>query len=296
MGALASLEQREEVRRSLKALTSAGRLVFGDPEHVDLVDASAGTRRVRLAAARPLRRRRIVPSRTRSRRSARCRPCWSTPTRRTSSNWPRAAGAAWSDRSSPATRTSRATSSSARRHGTAGCSCWTRRPERSRPGTARRCRCSSTAARDAPGGGEELGGIRGVLHHMQRTAVQGSPRMLSAVTGRWVAGRARAEGEHPFRKSLATLRIGDTVVAGPRTVTHRGHRALRRVHRRHVLCPHGRGGGRGESVLRRPGRARLSAAVVRGGTVRRSGPGSGPRQLRHRQPAVPDAGVSRATS
>jgi oxepin-CoA hydrolase/3-oxo-5,6-dehydrosuberyl-CoA semialdehyde dehydrogenase len=70
------------------------------------------------------------------------------------------------------------------------------------------------------GGGEEMGGIRGVLHHMQRTAIQGSPRMLTAVTGRWVAGADRAaEGPHPFRKSLAELRIGDTVVAGPRTVT-----------------------------------------------------------------------------
>jgi len=61
--------------------------------------------------------------------------------------------------------------------------------------------------------------MRGVLHHMQRTAVQGSPRMLSAVTGRWVRGAARTEGEHPFRKSLAELRIGDTVVGGPRAVT-----------------------------------------------------------------------------
>ena len=41
MGALASLEQREEVRRSLKALESAGRLVFGDPEHVEVVGADA---------------------------------------------------------------------------------------------------------------------------------------------------------------------------------------------------------------------------------------------------------------
>ena len=41
MGALASLEQREEVRRSLKALESAGPLVFGDPEHVQLTGADA---------------------------------------------------------------------------------------------------------------------------------------------------------------------------------------------------------------------------------------------------------------
>ncbi|WP_448613437.1 phenylacetic acid degradation bifunctional protein PaaZ [Modestobacter sp. URMC 112] len=70
------------------------------------------------------------------------------------------------------------------------------------------------------GGGEELGGIRGVLHHMQRTAVQGSPDVLTAVGGRWVTGAARRDdGVHPFRKSLAELRIGDSVTAGPRVVT-----------------------------------------------------------------------------
>jgi oxepin-CoA hydrolase / 3-oxo-5,6-dehydrosuberyl-CoA semialdehyde dehydrogenase len=70
------------------------------------------------------------------------------------------------------------------------------------------------------GGGEELGGIRGVLHHMQRTAVQASPDQLTAIGGRWVTGAARTdEGVHPFRKSLAELRIGDSVTAGPRAVT-----------------------------------------------------------------------------
>ena len=47
------------------------------------------------------------------------------------------------------------------------------------------------------GGGEELGGIRGVLHHMQRTAVQGSPDMLTAIGGRWVTGAARARRRRP---------------------------------------------------------------------------------------------------
>jgi oxepin-CoA hydrolase/3-oxo-5,6-dehydrosuberyl-CoA semialdehyde dehydrogenase len=70
------------------------------------------------------------------------------------------------------------------------------------------------------GGGEEMGGIRGVEHYMQRTAVQASPSVLTAVTGTWVPGTARStEGGHPFRKSLADLRPGDTVVAGPRQVT-----------------------------------------------------------------------------
>jgi oxepin-CoA hydrolase / 3-oxo-5,6-dehydrosuberyl-CoA semialdehyde dehydrogenase len=70
------------------------------------------------------------------------------------------------------------------------------------------------------GGGEEMGGIRGVLHHMQRTAVQASPRMLAEVTGRWVPGTPRrTDAGHPFRKPLSELRPGDAVVAGPRAVT-----------------------------------------------------------------------------
>jgi oxepin-CoA hydrolase/3-oxo-5,6-dehydrosuberyl-CoA semialdehyde dehydrogenase len=70
------------------------------------------------------------------------------------------------------------------------------------------------------GGGEELGGIRAVLHHMQRTAVQGTPRMLTAITGVWHSGAAaRAGGAHPFRKSLAELSIGDQYASEPRTVT-----------------------------------------------------------------------------
>ena len=70
------------------------------------------------------------------------------------------------------------------------------------------------------GGGEELGGIRAVLHHMQRTAVQGSPEMLTALTGVWHAGAAaNADGRHPFRKSLAELRIGDRVASAVREVT-----------------------------------------------------------------------------
>jgi oxepin-CoA hydrolase/3-oxo-5,6-dehydrosuberyl-CoA semialdehyde dehydrogenase len=70
------------------------------------------------------------------------------------------------------------------------------------------------------GGGEELGGVRGILHHMQRTALQGSPDMLTAITGRWTKGsQRRVEEVHPFRKSLAELRIGDTVQSASRRVT-----------------------------------------------------------------------------
>jgi oxepin-CoA hydrolase/3-oxo-5,6-dehydrosuberyl-CoA semialdehyde dehydrogenase len=55
---------------------------------------------------------------------------------------------------------------------------------------------------------------------MQRTAVQASPDMLTAIGGRWVTGSRRTDdGVHPFRKSLAELRVGDTIASPPRTVT-----------------------------------------------------------------------------
>ena len=70
------------------------------------------------------------------------------------------------------------------------------------------------------GGGEELGGIRGVLHHMQRSAIQASPDMLTAITGRWTPGSQRnVTPEHPFRHSLATLAVGDTIVSEPRVIS-----------------------------------------------------------------------------
>jgi oxepin-CoA hydrolase/3-oxo-5,6-dehydrosuberyl-CoA semialdehyde dehydrogenase len=70
------------------------------------------------------------------------------------------------------------------------------------------------------GNGEELGGIRGVLHHMQRVAVQASPDALTKVTGRYVSGATRTPSDiHPFRKHLGDLSIGDTITAGPRQVS-----------------------------------------------------------------------------
>ena len=70
------------------------------------------------------------------------------------------------------------------------------------------------------GGGEELGGIRGVLHYMQRTAIQGSPRALSAVTGRWVAGAPTVTTQaHPFRHYFEELAIGEVLHTDAHTVT-----------------------------------------------------------------------------
>jgi oxepin-CoA hydrolase/3-oxo-5,6-dehydrosuberyl-CoA semialdehyde dehydrogenase len=70
------------------------------------------------------------------------------------------------------------------------------------------------------GGGEEMGGVRGVRHYMQRVAIQGSPTVITAITNVYQAGAAtREEEKHPFRKYFEELQIGDTLVTHKRTVT-----------------------------------------------------------------------------
>ncbi len=70
------------------------------------------------------------------------------------------------------------------------------------------------------GGGEEMGGVRGILHYMQRTALQGSPDTLTVIGNRWIRGaRLRDPGVHPFRKTFDRLEIGDTFQSDHRTVT-----------------------------------------------------------------------------
>ena len=70
------------------------------------------------------------------------------------------------------------------------------------------------------GGGEEMGGVRGVKHYMQRTAIQGSPDILSAIGGKWVPGGTETKGPaHPFTRSFHELSIGETLHTAPRTVS-----------------------------------------------------------------------------
>jgi len=70
------------------------------------------------------------------------------------------------------------------------------------------------------GGGEEMGGVRGVKHYMQRTAIQGSPETLSAIGHRWVRGANEKDpGVHPFRKTFEQLEIGDTYKSKAREIT-----------------------------------------------------------------------------
>jgi oxepin-CoA hydrolase / 3-oxo-5,6-dehydrosuberyl-CoA semialdehyde dehydrogenase len=219
MGALASLDQREEVRRSLKALEDAARVVFGDPEHVEVTGADAE----RGAFLSPI----LLQAQD---------------ARRPELHEVEAFG--------PVSTligyhgTEDVIELAALGKGSLTGSIVTEDPDFAREvilGTApwhgRLLVLDDDAAAESTGhgsplpmlvhggpgragGGEEMGGMRGVFHHMQRTAVQASPRMLKATTGRWVKGAPRnLDDAHPFTKPLSRLRVGDTIHAGPRTVT-----------------------------------------------------------------------------
>ena len=70
------------------------------------------------------------------------------------------------------------------------------------------------------GGGEELGGIRAVHHYLQRTAIQGSPTMVAAVTREYVRGAKVIENDiHPFRRTFDDLQVGESLLTHRRTVT-----------------------------------------------------------------------------
>jgi oxepin-CoA hydrolase/3-oxo-5,6-dehydrosuberyl-CoA semialdehyde dehydrogenase len=218
MGALASLEQREEVRRSVKALQSAGRLVFGDPDTVDVVGADAE----RGAFIAPLLVRCDDADRAEPHEVEAFGPVSTVIGYRDAGH---AVSLAERGRGSLAGSVVTADAGFARDI-VLGIAPWHGRllvldgddaAESTGHGSPLPMLVHGGPGR--AGGGEELGGIRGVLHYMQRTAVQASPRVLAAVTGRWVSGAATTTGVHPFRKSLADLVIGDSIVVGPRVVT-----------------------------------------------------------------------------
>jgi oxepin-CoA hydrolase/3-oxo-5,6-dehydrosuberyl-CoA semialdehyde dehydrogenase len=224
MGALASLAQRDEVLRSVKALRGVADLVAGDPEHFDVVGADHD----RGAFLPPLLLRCDDPSAREPHDVEAFGPV--------STVLPYDVAGAGG--------VAHAVELAARGQGSLVGSIVTHDPAVAREfvlGAAHahgrilvldRDDAQENTGHGSPlpvlvhggpgraGGGEELGGIRGVLHHMQRTAVQGSPDVLTAIGGRWVTGAARHESDvHPFRKSLAELRIGDSITAGPRAVT-----------------------------------------------------------------------------
>ena len=219
MGALASRDQRAEVRRSVGELLAAGPLVFGDPDRVEVVGADAE----RGAFISPLLLRCADAARAEPHEVEAFGPVSTIIGYRDTADAVRLAARG---RGSLAASVVSADTGFAR-DVVAGLAPW-----HGRILVLDRDDAAESTGHGSPlpmlvhggpgraGGGEEMGGLRGVLHHMQRTAIQASPRMLAAATGRWVPGAPRHTGVvHPFRKSLAELRPGDAVVAGPRTVT-----------------------------------------------------------------------------
>lgn len=219
MGALASLEQREEVRRSLKALRDAASTVFGDPDRVDVVDADGE----RGAFVSPILLRAEDAGRAEPHEVEAFGPVSTllpyTSTEQVIEMAARGAGSLVGSVVTGDTGFARdVVVGVAPWHGRVLVLDASNAKESTGHGSPLPVLVHGGPGR--AGGGEELGGIRGVLHHMQRTAVQASPAVLGAVTNRWVAGAPRGDSDvHPFRKPLAELEVGDTVVAGPRTVT-----------------------------------------------------------------------------
>ena len=218
MGALASLEQRDEVRKAVQALRASAEIVYGDPDRVEVVDGDAE----RGAFMSPV----LLRARPGAVEPHDVEPFGPVSTVLTYESLGEAVELA------------------ARGKGSLVGSLVTHDPDVARtvvlglaPWHGRilvldRDDAGESTGHGSPlpvlvhggpgraGGGEELGGVRGVLHHMQRTAVQASPDLLTAITGRWTKGAGRTEDAvHPFRKSLAELRVGDSIVSAARTVT-----------------------------------------------------------------------------
>lgn len=70
------------------------------------------------------------------------------------------------------------------------------------------------------GGGEEMGGKRGVFHYLQRTAIQGSPSTIGAILNQYQQGGAQIEKDiHPFRQYFEDLEVGETLITAKHTIT-----------------------------------------------------------------------------
>ncbi|HEX5087577.1 MAG TPA: phenylacetic acid degradation bifunctional protein PaaZ [Nocardioides sp.] len=218
MGALVSLDQREEVRKAIQSLRASAEVVYGDPDHVDVVDADGE----RGAFISPV----LLQAADGAVEPHDVEAFGPVSTLIAYDDVEDAVALAAQGKGSLAGSVVTHDRDVARRLvlGLA--------PYHGRILVLDRDDAAENTGHGSPlpvlvhggpgraGGGEELGGVRGVLHHMQRTAIQGSPDMLTAITGRWTTGSERRDdGVHPFRKSLAELRVGDTIASAPRRVS-----------------------------------------------------------------------------
>jgi len=218
MGALASLGQRDEVRKAVQALRGSAEVVFGDPDRVDVVDGDAE----RGAFMSPL----LLRASDGADEPHDVEPFGPVSTVLTYDGLDQAIALA--ARGSGSLVGSVVThDADVARAVVLGLAPWhgrilvlDRDDAKESTGHGSPLPVLVHGGPGRAGGGEELGGIRGVLHHMQRSAVQASPDMLTAITGRWTTGsRQTVTDVHPFRKSLAELRIGDTIASASREVT-----------------------------------------------------------------------------
>jgi oxepin-CoA hydrolase/3-oxo-5,6-dehydrosuberyl-CoA semialdehyde dehydrogenase len=70
------------------------------------------------------------------------------------------------------------------------------------------------------GGGEEMGGKRGVMHYLQRTAIQGHPTTITAITQQYQQGaKGNLDAIHPFKKHFEELQVGDQLITDSRLIT-----------------------------------------------------------------------------
>ncbi len=219
MGPLVSLDQRESVRAAVKQLSSAGEIVFGDP---DVVEVSSGDPEVGAFMSPVL--------------------LWCPDPTRSEPHEIEVFGPVCTVM--PYDSIESVVELAARSGGSLVTTLVTNDPATARqvvediaPWHGRLHILNRSSAAESPGhgavlaqlvhggpgragGGEELGGLRGLRRYLQRTALQGSPDMITSITRRWVPGAERhTDGVHPFRKYLEELRLGDAVIAGPRTVT-----------------------------------------------------------------------------
>ncbi len=221
MGALASLGPREEVRTAIEALRSSAEIVYGDPGRVDVVGADAE----RGAFLSPV----LLRARPGALEPHDVEPFGPVSTVLTYGSTDEAVALAARGRGSLVASVVTHDPEIARAL-TLGLAPWHGRIlVLDRDDAAEAAQAGGhgsplpTLVHGGPGragGGEELGGVRGVLHHMQRSAIQASPDLMTAITGRWTTGAQRSVDDvHPFRKSLRDLRIGDSIVSEQRLVT-----------------------------------------------------------------------------
>lgn len=219
MGALASTEQRDEVRRSVKVLSEGARVVVGDPDQFSIASGDA----VRGAFLPPL----LLLADD----ADRAEP------HEVEAFGPVATVLGYRD-------VAHSTELLRRGGGSLVASVFTADPAYARQVVVdaanhhgRLMFVDATSAKESTGhgsplpilvhggpgragGGEELGGVRGVFHFLQRTALQGAPTTITAATNKWVPGAAQQTGgTHLFRRTFTELKVGDTLVSEPREVT-----------------------------------------------------------------------------